>query len=51
MTQQLFKMIWDIHHEMRPRLLELVEQQRGNKLVFHIQSPEELDRFVGEHCR
>lgn len=50
--ERLFKLIWDIHHELRPRLLEMVEaQRRCGKAVFHIQSPEELDAFMSEYCR
>ena len=51
MTKQLFKMIWDIHHEARPKLLDMVEGRRATKTVFHLQSPEELDRFIEEYCR
>lgn len=50
MTEVLFKMIWDIHHEARPRLLDMVERRRAEKTIFHIQSPEELNRFVANYC-
>jgi adenylate kinase family enzyme len=51
MTWQLFKMIWAIHRNARPRLMELVENYRQNKKVFHLHSPRELRRFVREHCQ
>lgn len=50
MTQQVFKAIWDIHHELRPRLLDLISQQH-DKTIYQIHSPEELDRFTAEYCR
>ncbi len=50
MTGRLFKLMWEIHHEARPRLIELIEARRAGKTVFHIQSPEELDAFVAEYC-
>ncbi len=51
MTEVLFKMIWDIHHEARPRLLDMIERRQAQKTIFHIQSPAELDRFVADYCR
>jgi adenylate kinase family enzyme len=50
MTGRLFKLIWDIHHEVRPRLLEMVAARRDHKTVFLLQSPEELDAFASEYC-
>ncbi|MBF6589360.1 MAG: flagellar protein FlaR [Ktedonobacterales bacterium] len=50
MTERLFELMWTIHHEVRPKLLELVERQRGAKTIYEIQSPEVLNRFVAEHC-
>lgn len=51
MTWRLLKMIWTIHRDARPRLLELVESYRSHKQVFHIRSPRELRRFMREHCQ
>lgn len=49
--ERLFKLIWDIHQELRPRLLAMIEAQRqAGKAVFHLQSLEDLDAFVGEYC-
>jgi adenylate kinase family enzyme len=50
MTRQLFEMIWHIHHEARPWLLAMIEMRRSTKSIMHIQSPEELDRFVADTC-
>lgn len=50
-TERVFKLIRDIHHEVRPRLLEMVDAQRSaGKAVYHIQSPEELQAFIVQHC-
>ncbi len=51
MTKRLFKLMWDIHHDLRPELLALVERHRAGGVVYHLQTPEEVDRFVAEHCR
>ncbi|HEX6817786.1 MAG TPA: hypothetical protein VF120_05380 [Ktedonobacterales bacterium] len=49
--ERLFKLIWDIHQEMRPRLLAMVEMQRqAGKTVFHIQSREDLEAFASIYC-
>ncbi len=50
MTDVLFKMIWDIHHHARPRLLEMIERRRATKDILHITSPDALNRFVAEQC-
>jgi adenylate kinase family enzyme len=50
-TERLFKLMWDIHHDVRPRLLELIERHRPLTTVYHLRSPEELNGFVAEHCR
>jgi adenylate kinase family enzyme len=50
MTGTLLRMIWHIHWELRPHLIELVDSYRGSKWIYHIQSPKELRRFVEMHC-
>jgi adenylate kinase family enzyme len=50
MTWPLFKMIWNIHSRLRPRLLNLVNSYRADKQVFHITSPRELHKFVLKYC-
>ena len=50
MTWPLLKMIWNIHHNVRPGLLELVSRHHRDKRVFHIKSPRELRRFLDEYC-
>lgn len=50
MTWEMYKMIWMINRDVRPKLLKIVERFKGKKDVFHIQSPKELKRFTLEHC-
>ena len=50
MTWPLMKMIWRIHTEARPQLMELIGSFRTSKQVFHIQSPHELQCFIKKHC-
>ncbi|MEM7167702.1 MAG: flagellar protein FlaR [Planctomycetota bacterium] len=45
-TRDMFATLWRVHEELRPRLVELVDQHRGQRHVHHIQSPEELDQFL-----
>ena len=49
-TWPLLKMIWDIHFHARPQLLDMVNHYRDRKQVFHIRSPDELQRFVNDNC-
>jgi adenylate kinase family enzyme len=49
-TWELAEMIWRIDKHLRPTLIELMENQRDNKQVYHIQSPDELACFREEHC-
>ena len=51
MTDVLFKMIGDIHHEARPRLLDMIERRRADTTVVPSTSPDDLNRFVAEQCR
>lgn len=46
MTLQLYKMIWNIHKTMRPKLLSIVNKYKDTKGVFHIRSPKELNVFI-----
>ncbi len=49
-TGRLLRMIWRIHHQLRPRLLDLVERQRAEKRVVHIKSPKELQSYIASVC-
>ena len=50
MTWPLLKMIWNIHHNVRPGLLKLVSRHCSEKRMFHIRSPRELRQFIHEYC-
>jgi adenylate kinase family enzyme len=50
MTWPLLKMIWNIHHDVQPRLCDLVNSHRLYKQVFHITSPRELEQFTQKYC-
>lgn len=50
MTGKLLKMIWHIHNEVRPKLLETIEAFRQGRHVYHIRSPRELKRFVAAYA-
>jgi adenylate kinase family enzyme len=50
MTWPLLKMIWNIHFNLRPHLLELVNRFQEDKKVFHITSKKELILFTKQNC-
>jgi adenylate kinase family enzyme len=50
MTWKMFKMIWIIHRDLRPKLVALVERYKETKVVYHIRSPRELNAFIAQHC-
>ena len=50
MTWPLLKMIWNIHYDTRPRLLESINAHRGHKRIFHLRSPRELHQFMRTYC-
>ena len=45
-TLRLYKMMWWVHREMRPKLLDAIEAQRRRARIIHIRSPEELASFA-----
>jgi len=45
-TEWMFRTLWRVHHELRPRLLDLAERFGGRLTVHHIRSPEALDAFI-----
>lgn len=45
-TLRLFRMMWWLHREMRPRLLAAIEARRGAARIVHIRSPRELAAFA-----
>tara|TARA_B110000037_G_C17079026_1_gene489148 strand:+ start:83 stop:625 length:543 start_codon:yes stop_codon:yes gene_type:complete len=49
-TRLIYKMIPYIHRELRPKLLELIENLDSTTAVHHIRSPRELKQFYINHC-
>lgn len=45
-TGLMFETIWRVHEQLRPRLVELVERERGARAVVWIRSPEDLEQFT-----
>jgi adenylate kinase family enzyme len=46
MTIRLYKMMWRLHREWRPKLIAAIEARRGNARIIHIRSPKELAAFA-----
>ncbi len=45
-TFKLFKMMWWIHREMRPKMLESIAAYSSSKRIIHIRSPKQLATFA-----
>ena len=49
-TLRLYRMMWRLHRDARPRLLAAIEARRQGKTIFHLRSPRELSAFRAQHC-
>lgn len=49
-TFRLYRMMWRLHRDTRPRLLAAIKARRRDKTVVHIRSPRELDAFRRAHA-
>ena len=49
-TWRLLTLMWQIHRDYRPRILELVARYHERKQVFHLRSSREFNQFVREYC-
>lgn len=47
-TGRLFKLMWRIHTEMRPQLVELIQRHSEGKQIVRLKSPREMRRFLKE---
>ena len=45
-TVRLFRMMWWLHREMRPRLIEAIYKRANRIRIIHIKSPAELNAFT-----
>jgi hypothetical protein len=50
MTGKLLKMIWQIHKQIKPKLIELIDSYKETKWVYHVQSPAQLRQLIKEDC-
>jgi adenylate kinase family enzyme len=50
MTGKLLKMIWQIHQQYRPKLIELINSYQDSKWIYHITSPSELSQLIDKYC-
>lgn len=50
-TLRLFKMMWRLHRDLRPKLLAAIAARRASKAVFHLRSPHELAQFRRKYCQ
>ncbi len=50
MTGKLLEMIWLIHTQTKPKLIELINSYQETKWIYHVKSPRELKQLVNEHC-
>ena len=49
-TFRLYRMMWWLHRDLRPKLLAAIEARRLGKRIFHIRSPRELSAFRAQYC-
>lgn len=47
-TGRLFKLMWRIHTEMRPQLIELIDRYTNETLIVYLKSPREMRSFLRE---
>lgn len=45
-TFRLFRMMWWLHRQMRPKLLQAIHARAEHARIIHIKSPAQLERFV-----
>jgi len=49
-TFRLFRMMWALHREERPKLLDAIVRRSNDTSIFHLRSPKELRAFDRRHC-
>ena len=45
-TIRLFRMMWWLHNQQRPKLIEAIEARRGEARIIHLRSPKQLAEFA-----
>ncbi|MBT4889069.1 MAG: flagellar protein FlaR [Rhodospirillales bacterium] len=49
-TFKLYKLIWQLHFETRPKLMNTINKHKNGRGIFHIKSPRELAKFQKKYC-
>lgn len=49
-TLRLYRMMWRLHRDLRPKLVAAIDAHRQTKQIFHIRSPRALADFRALHC-
>jgi adenylate kinase family enzyme len=49
-TTRLYRMMWRVHRDVRPKLLAAIEKRRQGKRIFHLRSPRQLAEFRAQYC-
>ncbi len=49
-TLRLYRMMWRLHRDLRPRLVAAIEARSETKRIFHLRSPRELAQFCAQYC-
>jgi hypothetical protein len=47
-TKQLFQLIWLVHQQIRPHILNLLREQIGRKRVVYLHTPKQAADFLGQ---
>ncbi len=45
-TGELYRLMWQIHYEVRPQLIKLMEQYQNSARFIHLRSPQQLRRLL-----
>ena len=49
-TWEMMKVLWMVHHQIRPQLLELIERYRPDRQVITLNSRQSLRQFTATYC-
>lgn len=49
-TLPLYRMMWRVHRDVRPKLLSAIAKRQQGKCIFHLRSPRDMAEFCEEYC-
>jgi hypothetical protein len=49
-TWEMMKVLWMVHHQVRPQLLELIDRYRADRRVITLTSRQSLRQFIRTYC-